>query len=598
MIGDVKFVLQELLLTSGMNPIKPASAVNIGDREAAWRLMATNPWPLVRAFGKLDQLSGGHALTVKSASESYRFYLEDCLKDATQSAKTESRLQYYKAVNYLANADLVKFCNFMLQQHDLQPDILGRTTSYLLSQTSRESAGEAIELYDRAIALLKQPNVRFFGGETNQCLLELSKQRAIAQKKFDGITEPPAPPLPPAWREARQLVDLAGAKNGLAQIFRPVIQGDYVYAAGYGMNEADGGQFLQLLRIPLKGGTVEPVSQIAVTNVGAVAACVDENNYYLGTSQGVYIFPKPGGKVQHIDQNDGLPSDQVTALDCLNGKLYVGLGESGYLVSYDWQKHQCEVLCSPRRREQLSPFDNGSPMGISIIVADESKHQIVFLADQGGGGGDWWSDLGLAQQTKTDVFQMMCAKARAGIWSYNPATSEFKCILPRHPNAQISDVRQVRRISETEIAMVADGGAALFNFITDKAELLYGKCYTIGLEAGMENMVLGRGMKVDSALHYAPLLDRSPGDLRSGVFFVHDGWVWNAGRTGDINFSRVAMDTGRKQDLAPLRVDDKNFIPADCFQLVGLHQALVGDQRGLWLVSLATDEGKAQTAPH
>jgi hypothetical protein len=609
-INEVKFTLYAMVLSHKKNNgASGPSDVNKADREEAWRLMATHPCPLVRAFGKLDELSVAQdeaarkKETLPPVGQTYRLYLQDCIADLTQSTNTNSRRLLYEATEIndffdpLGGDETMKLCDFMLLQNDLDPKILNEATSYLLSQTNKESAGRAVEFYDRAAALLQQPNIRYFGGsDTNQYLEDLSKQRALAQKKFAGITEPPLPPLPPAWREARQLIDLAGATKGLTQIFRPVVQGDFVYAAGFGTDETDGGQFLQLLRISLKSGAVSELRRIAITNVGPSVACADKNNYYLGTSQGIYIFPKSGGPVERLNQSNGLPSDEVTALDCLDGKLYIGLGESGYLVSYDLTNRQCEVLCSARRREQLSPFDNGSPLGISIIVADALKHRIVFLADQGGGGGDWWSDLELAQQTKADVFQMICAKARAGIWSYNPASREFKCILPRHPNAGGSDyLIQVRRVSDTQIAIAGAWGAAQFDFKTDNPTLLYGKCYSIGLEEGMESMVQSRGMKVNPALHYAPLLDHSPGDLRSGIFFVHDGWVWNAGRFGDISFSRVSMDSNRKQDFPPLRPDDKNFVPAECFRLVGPDQALIGDQHGLWLVTFADDDAKTKS---
>ena len=607
-INEAKFILYAMVLSHRNNngssgPID----VNMADREEAWRLMAAHPCPLVRAFGKLDQLSVTQEKESRKkeilppVAQAYRQYLQDCLADPTQSTNFNSRRLFYEATesggafDYLGGAETVKFCDFMLQQNDMHPDILNRATSYLLSQTNRESADEAVDFCDRAAALLKEPEAQYFGGsDTNQYLQDLAMQRASAQKKFGGITELPLPPLPPAWREARQLINLAGAKRGLTQIFRPVVQGDFVYAAGFGTDETDGGQFLQLLKISLKSGAISQLRRIAITNVGPSVACADKNNYYLGTSQGIFIFPKSGGKVQHVDQDDGLPSDDVTALDCLDGKLYIGLGESGYLASYDLKQRKCEIVCSARRREQLSPFDNGSPLGISIIMADEPKHRIVFLADQGGGREDWWSDLGLAQQTKADVFPMICAKARAGIWSYRPASREFKAILPRHPNATGGDLRQVRRVSDTQIAIAGIWGVALFDFMTDKSTLLYGKCYAIGLEEGMEWMMQGRGMKVNPALHYAPLLDHSPGDLRSGIFFVHDGWVWNAGRYGDISFSRISMDTNRKQDFPPLRPDDKSFIPAECFQLFGSDQALIGDQRGLWLMTFADKDAKSK----
>jgi hypothetical protein len=58
------------------------------------------------------------------------------------------------------------------------------------------------------------------------------------------------------------------------------------------------------------------------------------------------------------------------------------------------------------------------------------------------------------------------------------------------------------------------------------------------------------------------------------------------------------MDSNRKQDFPPLRPDDKNFFPAECFQLIRSDQALMGDGRGLWLVTFAADDAKTQTAQH
>jgi hypothetical protein len=54
------------------------------------------------------------------------------------------------------------------------------------------------------------------------------------------------------------------------------------------------------------------------------------------------------------------------------------------------------------------------------------------------------------------------------------------------------------------------------------------------------------------------------------------------------------MDTNRKQDFPPLRPDDKSFIPAECFQLFGSDQALIGDQRGLWLMTFADKDAKSK----
>jgi len=565
--------------------------VRAPDREEAWHLISSHSSPLIRALGKFRQLNAATEeprqtkAFLATADHTYRLYVEQCLDDPLQATNFAVSQLFYVAAVHIGGAEMVEFCNFMLQRNDLHPDILKETMSYLLSQTNKESAGQAVEFCDRAIALLDQPNLRYFGGsDTNQFLEDLTKQRAIAQNKYERTTEQvrSLPPLPPAWREVRQLIDLAGAKKGLTRIFRPVVQCDLVYAAGFGTNDEDTGTFLQLLEIPLKDGTVKPLTKITVTNVAARIACVDNDNYYLGTSRGIFIFPKSGETVAVLNQTSGLPSDEVKALACLDGKLYIGLGESGYLVSYDIRNKQCEVLCSARRREQLSPFDNGPPLKIAILLADESKHRIVFLTDQDGGidSNGYYDALRMRTDTNLDVFPLIRAKARAGVFSYCPATREFKCIMPRHPTADFSALLWAESVSDQQFTIAGIWGEALFDCATDKPILLSGICYAIGLWGPSFH---GRSF---------PVLAAS---------FVQGNWVWTASRpTGweSPGYRRISLETGRIDNLSSPRQSDPGFVPDQCFRLIGSDHALIGDQRGLWLATFADDNAETQKAQH
>ncbi|MGD1086349.1 MAG: hypothetical protein ABSA47_16555 [Verrucomicrobiota bacterium] len=611
---EIDWGLSQLLFWEGIwDKVRPA------EREPAWHLLAAHSCPLVRALGKLSELNAEgkehrqESQILPSAQENYRLYLQGALEDPAQNTNLFLTRLLYGAAAHVEGEQMPKFCAFMLERNDLHPDIINQMTSYLLSRTNRESASQVVAYCDRAAALLQRPYVRYFGGsDTNQYLQYLEKQRAIAENYLDGITKPQLPSLPPAWREVRQLIDLAGAKQGLTQLFRPVVQGDMAYAAGFGADETDGSHFLQLVRVSLKGGAIEPLARIAVTNIAPQVASADKNNYYLGTSQGIFVFPTSGGTGRRVDQNDGLPSDQVTALDCLDGKLYIGLGESGYLVSYDLKTRQSEVLCSARRREQLSPFDNGSPLKVILIVADETQHRIVFLTDQEGGGPgrtELFNDLQKAKELHEDVFPLICAKARAGLWSYNPADHQFKGILPRWPNANFYDLQWVGRVSETQIAFVATRGMSFFDLKTDEHTLLYGECIAIGLWSGVEETLQKDGLVVNPAFHSPPEMGNR-GAFIWNASFVHNNWIWSAGNGGSIGasvgsrygsgsvrktFGRVSMTTGREEDLAPLREGDKRFSPEECFRLIGSDQALMGDQRGLWLVTFADDD--AETPP-
>lgn len=578
------------------------------EREKVWRLMAGHSSPLVRAAGRLSQLNETNKPAWNGELSPvvipiYRSYLQGCLNDPAQNTNLlDSQLFYSIAAKNITGKEMAAFCNFMFQRNDLHPDIVNKAGSYFLSQTNRESVAQAVKLYNLAAAMLRQSEVRYFGGDTNQFTRDLAKQREIAQKKISGIAEPTSPllpSLPPAWSGVRQLVDFTGARKGITQIFRPEVQDDFVYAAGYGTNPTGGGHFLQLLRISLRDGSIECFSKISITNISPRFACIDADNYYLGTSHGVLIFPKSSGSAEILDENNGLPSDEVTALDVLDGKLYVGLGESGYMVSYDLKTRQSQALCSARRQERLSPFDNGSPLHIKIITADKTNHQIVFLTDQRGGGGDLQSFLEPAQKSHADVFPALCAKARAGLWAFNPATHEFKCLQPRWPNANYYDITWLGRVSDTQIALVCwPHGIALFDFTTQKATILCGDCVAVGLWWGVEATLKKSNMIVNPAFHNPPqMVDKMV--VADTASFMHERWIWSAGRGWpDNNFSRVSMDTGRKQNLPSLRAGDSKFIPGECFRLIGSNLALIGDQCGLWLVTLSDDAAKTQTAQH
>jgi hypothetical protein len=615
---ETKFILFDMVRSEWLENT-PAIQAQV------WDLMAAHPNPLVRAQGELSrlvhlQVAAGklagppvgrtlngiqyhHANRVVGGggwapvSQAYRLYLQACLSETASSTnRIARRLVYEASSGYLAGPDQVSLCDFMLQRGDVAPVVFDGAVAGLVSQTNQESVQAAFSDYERALSILdKSPDNYLGGGDAATYRRGLEQQYSDARKKAGGWREPEPPAPPPAWSEARPLLDLAGAKQGLTQVFRPVVQGDMVFAAGSG-SDAPGGSFLQLLQIPLQQGAFKALAKIAVTNVTPRVACVDQEHYYLGTDQGIYIFPLQGGPVEVINHENGLPSDEVTALDCLEGKLYIGLGESGYLVSYDLTGRKCDILCSPRRREQRSPFDNGSPLGLPILVADAPRHRIVFLVDQGGGGGNWGGDLKRAQTNRADVFPMMCAQARAGMWSYLPATHEFKCLLPRHPNAQMNDATWIGRVSDSQIMLAASwgGGVAWFDFTTDQATLLYGKCYTLGLEDGMESMIQSRKMIVNPAFHCPPMLDHSL-NLNAATFIAGD-WIWAAGRHDEPVFSRVSLKSGRVDHPPSLRPSQPAFNPSECFRLVGKEQALMGDPQGLWLVTLTTADPQPKTA--
>jgi hypothetical protein len=202
------------------------------------------------------------------------------------------------------------------------------------------------------------------------------------------------------WTDARVLVD--ARQQSLVRVLGPILDGRQLYVLGVERknNEPDR---LHLLRGSLDEGRFATVagieatgipwsgvmfSPILVVNTPVIPTVLDERFYYAGVN-GVFLFPRAGGAVRHLTEADGLPNRSVQALAVLGGTLFIALGESGYLVAYDLETKQCDVLASSRRRSKQSPFDDGGPFAIPFMVADPPRKRIVFLID---GGGLWeWS---------------------------------------------------------------------------------------------------------------------------------------------------------------------------------------------------------------
>jgi len=116
---------------------------------------------------------------------------------------------------------------------------------------------------------------------------------------------------------------------------------------------------------------------------GVTIPAVGEQQVFVGTDKGIFVFPLEGGTAQHITTAEGLPTDHVTSLACLDGKLYAGL-DGGYLIAYDLMTSECQILASSRRREAKNGLDNLSPTpGIEFMMPDSDRHRILFTVSLG-----------------------------------------------------------------------------------------------------------------------------------------------------------------------------------------------------------------------
>jgi hypothetical protein len=212
-----------------------------------------------------------------------------------------------------------------------------------------------------------------------------------------------APRLP--WTSARKIFDAANLRP-ISSLVKPILHDDCAFTFGFA---SDGPSLrLHLLKIPLNGGEAGMLSAMEIPpaakklsqwdrNRFVTAACAADGVVYAGTRGfGIFAFPVGGGEARKIDSRAGLPSDQVSSIASLGGKLYVGF-EDGYVACFDTQSGKCDILASSRRREKRSPVDDREVFRVPMLVADPARGRIVLLIGaslwQIATSGHQWKDI-------------------------------------------------------------------------------------------------------------------------------------------------------------------------------------------------------------
>ena len=282
---------------------------------------------------------------------------------------------------------------------------------------------------------------------------------------------------------------------------------------------------------------------------------------------GVYFFPTNGEPVLHLSTADGLPSDDIYALAFLDGVLYIGAGDNGhagYLSSYDPRNKKITVLASSRRSEHVSPLDDQRPFFTLGFVTDSTRHRLI---------------MALSSRTEPSRTNSPAITESRSIWSYSPATGEFKRLAPlRTPTYYNVASRNMMWFGLADTNTVAVKGLnmmALFDLRDDRLISVY------------DSWEARTNTAIKFWLRPVP---GHPGsrDLADGPFFLRNGWFYSARP-----FERMAMADGRREEFLPLRTDYP-FNPRESLQLLndGKH-VLAADQISLWLLELKPDPAHA-----
>jgi hypothetical protein len=300
---------------------------------------------------------------------------------------------------------------YLRQQHEAVQSLLAHTER--LERAGEARWPEIIAELQAVEDWLKDPQVQVLDWDRNSfCQKIATIRRPLLARRPDLAPQKAGTP----WQDMRQVlgIEQLGADGRLC-FPRLDPQGRVVVLAVL-YNRPDG-QAYRLLRLPAEGGPPECLNtapRLRRTNVEGdhrVSACVDAQRFYLGSSdEGVLALPLDGTPPRQLNTDSGLPSNAVTALAALDGRLYIGTGgyqQDGLLLAVDPEHSDVSVLASSRRKFRQSPFDDSGPFFIAQMVADSARKRLLLFV----------------QVTPTGTSGR---DPRHGLWEYVPATNAFR----------------------------------------------------------------------------------------------------------------------------------------------------------------------------
>ena len=568
--------------------------------------------PIIRIYAHAGRVlltmhpSGNYSDKTLAAEREFRLYAQDFLAHDEAAKSSAVRNQVWDLITkmflyYILNHpecgnESLEACRFAFAQGDIQPNLFYRAAEALDRPRNRNLSGE-LEVVDGALKLIVEkpeayPRIKGSYSDRSVVIKDLQQKRDTLAAELAGTESKHT--FNPSWTKSC-LLDLSEPINGCAWLFKPAVQGEQVYAVALAIQEWGSLEdSLQLMRIPMNGG--KPVflgrSKYSVsypngwdrryflrfrssrtTNALASsfdyvrASCLGAGNYFAATGSGIYVFPTNGDPVFHLSTTNGIPSDEVHTLAFLDGKLYIGAGEferGGYIASYEPATGKVTVLASSRRSEHISPFDDQPPFFTLGLVADSIRHRLI---------------MAITTETAPSHTNRPAITPSMGIWTYLPATGEYKRLAPLlMPAYDPSPMRShtwfgladVNTVAVKELFMMA-----LFDLRSDHLISAYDSW--------------------DARTNAASRLWTSPvpgfpgnRNLADGPFFLRDGWFYSARP-----FERMAMADGRREQFPPLRTDYP-FEPKESLQLLddGKH-VLAADQISVWLLELKPEPAHA-----
>lgn len=505
------------------------------------------------------------------------------------------RLAYHLA--YLADALLAKtqyadqcshaLLDFMLARHEFYRPFLVGIWRYRPIRDAAERAA-AIDRERRIVAAIDAPGFVNLSTESTEGLRANRLKTIAILERGDGVPADYLATTQP-WPGKRTLIDVYDSLDGLQWVLSPVLHDRTVYAAGVDRAGENGPATLRLISVPLDGrpfragrrlpvtlslGKIDPRKNISIRLDAVKGACVFEGLYCVATErQGLYLFPLDGAPPSLLNERAGLPTPAARSIAGLDGVLYAGMGferKEGYLVAYDLRTKQVNVLAASGRKEQRSPFDDGTPFEIRGLVADPPRHRLLVV-----------------------LYRPETGTTQSGVWEFAPTAPEdrrWRQLVPMRPPSPAppthspldfistgNPIRYVGGVDGTRFPIATTAGIYAVDMAKDRVErIYYGTRRDFGPRAfdNLTRYPLETDAGEDALLH------RKSFDS----FVVIDGrGVWDSG-----NFTTwgwTDLQTGRRQVFGTPRDGGGQFV-VEFIRPLDNGRVVVGDQFGLWILTI------------
>ena len=570
--------------------------------------------PVIRVYARANRVTASvkadsSPSNTLAAVREFRLYAQDVLAQSEAPKPSPFRNHVWEAtgntLSLLLNHDqgwkeYLEAARFAIAREEVQPGLFLSAFVVLEDKRYRKPT-EELEIVNAVLKLVHEKPAAYpvagFSPDRSAFIKDLEQRRDQLTAEFAGTKTTTNIPSP--WKRSVCLLDLARPVNGLAWLFKPVVQDGQVFAVALGFHEWGLPEdSVQLVRVPIEGGPPTFLGQSEISRIDWMnrryvlergpesrladksawvdivrAACVGGGSYFAATVAGVFIFPTNGGPVLHLGTTNGLPAEEIHAVAFLDGKLYIGGGgeRDGYLASYDPVTRKVAILGSSRRSEHVSPFDDQAPFYVLGLAADALRHRLLLTVSSAIIPTDWLPDI------------TPCM----GIWSYAPSTGDYQRLAPMRlcnlPRWMMHSYYWAGLVNANVLAAKEMRSLALFDISNN---CLYS---VFDPKAAQTSATRSPWQQPPPAPEHYPQ-EVIPLD---GPFLLRDGWFYSARP-----FARIALADGRREELPPPGTDYPFEVTESLQLLDDGKRVLVADQFSIWLLDFSITPAESEKRSH